>query len=79
MRTNGNHTTENRAMISSASNFFNPVHVQQPSRAGFETVEQFLARGGTIEKLQPGDSAESLRKSDERKKQWSAGKLVNPI
>lgn len=77
MRTNGDSGIENRA--TTVNNFFKPVHVHHTSRSEFETVEQFIARGGVIEKLQPGDSAESLRKSDERKKQWGSGKLVNPI
>ena len=81
MRTNGNYSSENREMINSISNFFKPVHVPHPHRSDFETVEQFQARGGIIEKLDPGDTSETLRarESEKRKRSWASGKLINPI
>lgn len=81
MRTNGNYSNENREMINSISNFFKPVHVPHPRRSEFETVEQFQARGGIIEKLEPGDTSETLRKqaSEERQRKWAAGKLITSI
>lgn len=81
MRTNGDFTNENRATaMPSASNFFRPVHVHHESSAGFETVEQFVARGGVIQRLKPGDSSENMRDADvtERRRAWGAGKLVTP-
>ena len=81
MRANGDFTTENRATaMPSASNFFRPVHVHHESRAGFETVEQFVARGGVIQRLDVRDTSETMREQavEERRRAWAAGKLVTP-
>lgn len=61
--------------------YFEPVHVHHETRRDFETVEEFQARGGIIEKLDPGDTSETLRKqaSEERQRKWAAGKLITPI
>lgn len=61
--------------------YFEPVHVSHESRAEFETVEQFLARGGVIDRLEQWETSETIRqltKKDQQKK-WASGKIINPI
>jgi hypothetical protein len=71
-------STNNDPML---QRYFEPVHVHHGSRAGFETVEEFLARGGVIERLEQWETSETIngKTRHERQKQWASGTILNPI